>query len=45
MFVVKIDIVLFEFVKYGVVNIRKVYGNWKNLNLKLWEDLFYEYVI
>ena len=26
----KIDIVLSELARYGVVNIRKAYGNWKN---------------
>tara|TARA_Y100000310_G_scaffold298086_1_gene331677 strand:+ start:554 stop:1279 length:726 start_codon:yes stop_codon:yes gene_type:complete len=41
----KIDIVLSELAKHGVVNIRKAYGNWKNLNLKSWEDLLHEYAI
>jgi uncharacterized LabA/DUF88 family protein len=30
----KIDKVLSELARYGVVNIRKAYGNWKNQNLK-----------
>ncbi|WP_244776055.1 NYN domain-containing protein, partial [Aeromonas veronii] len=34
----KIDTVLSELARYGVVNIRKAYGNWKNHNLKPWED-------
>uniref|UniRef100_UPI002AA0E134 NYN domain-containing protein n=1 Tax=Serratia nevei TaxID=2703794 RepID=UPI002AA0E134 len=33
----KIETVLSELALYGVVNIRKVYGNWKNANLKPWE--------
>lgn len=41
----KIDTVLTELAKHGVVNIRKAYGNWKNLNLKSWEDLLHEYAI
>lgn len=41
----KIDIVLSELAKHGVVNIRKAYGNWKNLNLKSWEELLHEYAI
>tara|TARA_R110000823_G_scaffold39490_9_gene105466 strand:+ start:771 stop:941 length:171 start_codon:yes stop_codon:yes gene_type:complete len=32
----KIDIILSELARYGVVNIRKAYGNWKSPNLKLW---------
>ncbi|WP_296048966.1 NYN domain-containing protein [uncultured Alteromonas sp.] len=42
---VKIDTVLSELAKHGVVNIRKAYGNWKNQNLKTWEDLLHEYAI
>ena len=41
----KIDIVLSELARYGVVNIRKAYGNWKNLNLKPWEDLLHDHAI
>lgn len=41
----KIDTVLSELAKHGVVNIRKAYGNWKNLNLKSWEELLHEYAI
>ena len=41
----KIDIVLSELARHGVVNIRKAYGNWKNLNLKPWEDLLHDYAI
>ncbi len=41
----KIDKVLSELAKYGVVNIRRAYGNWKNQNLKPWEDVLHEYAI
>ncbi|UCX06173.1 NYN domain-containing protein [Shewanella glacialimarina] len=41
----KIDKVLSELARYGVVNIRKAYGNWKNTNLKAWEDVLHEYAI
>lgn len=37
--------VLSEVAKYGVVTIRKAYGNWKSPNLKQWEDLLHEYAI
>ncbi|MDX1526927.1 MAG: NYN domain-containing protein [Pseudidiomarina maritima] len=41
----KIDKVLSELARYGVVNIRKAYGNWKNQNLKVWEDVLHEFAI
>jgi len=41
----KIDIVLSELAKYGVVNIRKAYGNWNSSNLKQWEERLHEYAI
>ena len=41
----KIDVVLSELARYGVVNIRKAYGNWKNPSLKPWEDVLHEYAI
>jgi uncharacterized protein (TIGR00288 family) len=41
----KIEKVLSELARYGVVNIRKAYGNWKNANLKAWEDVLHEYAI
>ena len=31
--------VLSEVAKYGVVTIRKAYGNWKNVTLRPWEEL------
>ncbi len=41
----KIDAILSEIAKYGVANIRKAYGNWKNPNLKRWEACLHEYAI
>lgn len=41
----KFEDVLSEVAKYGVVTIRKAYGNWKNPTLKAWEDLLHEYAI
>ncbi len=41
----KIDIVLSELARYGVVNIRKAYGNWKNPNIKPWEDVLHDYAM
>ncbi|MEC8428823.1 MAG: NYN domain-containing protein, partial [Pseudomonadota bacterium] len=41
----KFDVVLSELAKYGVVNIRRAYGNWKNTTLKPWEEILYEYSI
>lgn len=41
----KFEEVLSEVAKYGVVTIRKAYGNWKNTTIKPWEDLLHEYAI
>ena len=41
----KFEDVLSEVAKYGVVTIRKAYGNWKAPTLKPWEDLLHEYAI
>lgn len=41
----KIDVILSELAKYGVANIRRAYGNWKNPMLKGWEDCLHEYAI
>jgi len=41
----KFEEVLSEVAKYGVVTIRKAYGNWKNPTLKPWEELLHEYAI
>lgn len=41
----KMDRVLSELARYGVVNIRKAYGNWKNPALKSWEEILHEFAI
>ena len=41
----KFEDVLSEVAKYGVVTIRKAYGNWKKASIKAWEDLLLEYAI
>ncbi len=41
----KFEEVLSEVAKYGVVTIRKAYGNWKKTSIKPWEDLLHEYAI
>ena len=41
----KIDTILSELAKYGVVSIRKAYGNWKKPSIKGWEDVLHEYSI
>lgn len=41
----KFEDVLSEVANYGVVTIRKAYGNWKSPTLKSWEDLLHEYAI
>ena len=41
----KIDVILSELATYGVVNIRKAYGNWKKPSLKPWEEILHEYAI
>ncbi len=41
----KFEDILSEVAKYGVVTIRKAYGNWKKSSIKAWEDLLHEYAI
>ncbi len=41
----KIDFILSEMAKYGVVNIRRAYGNWKSHSLKGWENKLHDYAI
>ena len=41
----KFEDVLSEVAKYGVVTIRKAYGNWKKTSIKPLEDLLHEYAI
>jgi uncharacterized LabA/DUF88 family protein len=40
-----IDGILSELAKYGVVNVRRAYGNWKSPNLKGWEEKLHEFAI
>jgi uncharacterized protein (TIGR00288 family) len=41
----KVDRILSELARYGVVNIRRAYGNWKKQNLKSWEEALHEFAI
>lgn len=41
----QIDTILSELARYGVVNIRRAYGNWKSPCIKPWEDVLHEYAI
>lgn len=41
----KIDVILAELAKLGVVNVRRAYGNWKKDGLKSWENVLHEYAI
>jgi len=41
----KFEEVLSEVAKYGVVTIRKAYGNWTKPGLKAWVNLLHEYAI
>jgi len=41
----KIDVILAELAKLGVVNVRRAYGNWKKDGLKGWENVLHEYAI
>ena len=41
----KIEFILTELAKYGLVNIRRAYGNWTNPNLKRWTEQLHEFAI
>lgn len=41
----KIDFIIAELASYGVVNIRRAYGNWKKQALSGWEKILHEYAI
>lgn len=41
----KIDEVLDELAKHGVINIRRAYGDWKSRHLNAWEEVLHEYAI
>mgnify|MGYP006119706305 FL=1 len=41
----KIDFIIAELATYGVVNIRRAYGNWTKSSLSGWEKVLHEYAI
>lgn len=41
----KIDEILDELANYGVINIRRAYGDWKSRHLNSWEEVLHEYAI
>ena len=41
----KIDVILAEVARYGVANVRRAYGDWKNPHLKSWEACLHQYAI
>lgn len=41
----KIEEILDELANYGVINIRRAYGNWKSPHLKGWEAILHDYAI
>lgn len=41
----KVDEILDELAKFGVINIRRAYGNWKSPNLRSWEEVLHDYAI
>jgi uncharacterized LabA/DUF88 family protein len=41
----KIEEIIDELAKYGVINIRRAYGNWKSQGLKSWEAVLHDYAI
>jgi len=41
----RIDAILNEVARHGVVNVRRAYGNWKSPNLAGWEKVLHEYAI
>ena len=41
----KIEAILGELSKYGTINVRRAYGNWKKAELKTWEEQLHEFAI
>ena len=41
----KIEFIIAELARYGVVNIRRAYGNWRNEALRGWAELLHEHAI
>lgn len=40
-----IEAILGELSKYGTINVRRAYGNWKKAELKAWEEQLHEFAI
>ena len=41
----KVDDILAELSRHGVINVRRAYGNWKKANLQAWEERLHEFAI
>lgn len=41
----KVDVILAEVARYGVANVRRAYGDWKNPHIRSWEAVLHEYAI
>ncbi len=41
----KIELIISELARHGLVNIRRAYGNWKKPELRGWEEALHEYAI
>ena len=41
----KMEAILGELSKYGTINVRRAYGNWKKAELKAWEEQLHEFAI
>lgn len=41
----KVEVVLSELARHGIANVRRAYGNWKNTNLRAWEDALHPHAI
>ena len=41
----KVETVLSELARHGIANVRRAYGNWKNPNLRAWEDALHPHAI
>ena len=39
-----IDSIINDLSKYGTINIRNAYGNWKDKRLQGWEDILHKYL-
>ncbi len=41
----KINVILDELSRYGVINIRRIYGDWKNSSLNGWAEILHDHAI